>query len=271
MRSALVVCALAGCKFQAPAASSDAELEIDAAPGVDVPLTDDGMMIDGPPLSPCMVPDSTGLIACYQLDDNLGGGAFVDSSGNGHDATESGFTAVTRPVPGPSQAIVIGSASSALAPQTAAFELTGDLTISAWVFPTNPPSNANSGVIDHDNQWAMSILNGKLSCWFQRQGQLTIADTTSFTNNSWQLIACTLTGNQGCVYRITPAGAVVKNCVAVNTAAAPGQNGISLGSFQNGSGAPEERWSGAVDDIRVYKRALGDPELCTLAGRTSCP
>jgi hypothetical protein len=176
-----------------------------------------------------------------------------------------------RDVPAISQAAQPNGNASALVPQNAAFELTNDFSLTAWMRPININTGQNEGILDHEGQWALSIFNGELACWFQRNPTLVRAQTGNFTQDAWQFVACTLTGTDGCVVRIDPAdGSIEQQCEDVTEAAATGSDGLSLGSFQNGSSVAHEIFNGQVDDLRVYSRALSSAELCTLAGRTTC-
>ena len=148
---------LTACGFSIPAAENST---------LDAPVGDADARLDGSDPNPCLAPDPTGLIACYQFENPLsnGAGVFVDQSGNGRDATVAGFTAVTRAVNTTSEAIMVGASASALVPQSAGFDLTGSFTLSAWILPINPDPGGNEGINDHEGQWAMSILNGQLAC-----------------------------------------------------------------------------------------------------------
>ncbi len=61
-------------------------------------------------------------------------------------------------------------------------------------------------------------------------------------------------------------------CRSDLTGAAPaGNSGFTVGSFEGNGGTIEERFQGAIDDVRVYRRALSAAELCEISGRSSCP
>lgn len=234
-------------------------------------------MPDGPPDSPAVAPGCElvplGQVACYQFEDILGDGVFTDGSGNARHAVATGFSTVTRDVPAASQAIVPGvNASAKVAEATAFSSLVGDFTITAWIHPENPTTgtNANEGIVDHEGAWALSIFEGKLRCWSNRNSGLFVVETTQWINNAWQLVACEVTGNQGCIHRFDEDGTDVRVCATVSGQGSNGGNGISIGSFQDGGGGVVEQWSGALDDLRIYARALSETELCTLSGHTAC-
>lgn len=231
-------------------------------------------MTDSPADAPAVAPGCEliplGQVACYQFEDLLGSGVFTDGSGNARDAVATGFSTVTRDVPTASQAIVPGANASAKVTDTAAFHLNGDFTITAWIRPENPDPGTNEGLVDHEGAWALSIFQGKLRCWSNRDAGLFVVETSSWINNAWQLVACEVTNNQGCIVQIDQDGVQTKTCATVSTPGSNGGNGISIGSFQDGGGAAQEPWNGALDDLRIYARALDDSELCTLSGHAAC-
>jgi hypothetical protein len=60
---------------------------------------------------------------------------------------------------------------------------------------------------------------------------------------------------------------VYRNGVVVNTVplqVAYDAQAIVIGSDVN-SGVPVQFWSGAMDDVRLYSRALSEPEIIALA------
>jgi hypothetical protein len=167
-----------------------------------------------------------------------------------------------------SQAALIASNVGAHIDQVPALELTGDYTIVAWFMPISP-SGGNDGIVDHNGQWAFSVENQQITCWWSRTGLL--KSLVPITADQWQLGACVITGTTGCVYRIDPAGSPAMSCRTDLTGAAPpGNSGVSIGSFETDGGGIEQRFRGAIDDVRVYKRALSIDELCTIAGRPGC-
>ncbi len=264
--AAVILCA--GCNYNPHAGTPDSELPADTA--TLLPDTGDASEPDSPiaMAQPCETPSQLGLLLCYQFDGDLG--QLDDSSPNNFDdPTVTDMTAVTRTVNGvTSQAALIGPNVDAHLPQDVALELTNNYTIVAWIRPINPSTN-NDGIADHNGQWAFSVENQQITCWWSRP---TLQKSlVPISGPFWQLAACVITGTTGCAYRIDETGAPTMSCRSDLTGAAPaGNSGVSIGSFEGNGGSIEERFRGEIDDLRVYKRALTTAELCVIAGRPGC-
>lgn len=272
MRSAAIWLCLFGCSFDPKAVGVVPGTDgapPDEAPPVDSPL--DPPPDTEPAVSPgCeLLPD--GLVACFQFEDDLTGTVLADGSGHGN-AAATGFMPTTRPFPADSQALLVTNSSAAKVANVTAHNLNGNFAITTWMRPDNPNPADNEGIIDHEGAWALSIAQGNLQCWSGRtNGGLFLVNTTDFENNAWQFVACQVNGNQGCIHRIDLDGNHRKVCAQITSTGSNGGNGFSIGSFQDGGGGVEDRFNGAIDDLRVYSRALPDTELCTLSGHTQCP
>jgi len=269
MRFVVAILLLTGaCSYTAPGAAAGDDTPPDATVTGDAA----GDTPDASSAASCSTLVPLGLVACYPLEDSMSGAtyAFSDESGHGHDAAASGFVATTRDLPAPSQAATVTGSSSAMVPQSSSFDLVTGYTLSVWVRPDNPPGG-NAGLLDHEGEWALSVNAGKASCWLNLDTGLAIVDTgTTVDNGNWQLLACTWNGQDLCASQIAAGGATVEQCQTVTGNPTPGFNGYSLGTFQNGTG-PEEPFTGSIDDLRIYSRALSQTELCALIGRTLCP
>ena len=268
MRLGVATVWLLGCSY-APSSG----VETDGPQPSDAPL-EDGPPADAPldsrvTASCDLIPN--GLVACYQLDDTLTNGSttFVDSEGN-HDAPATGFLPTIRDVPANSAAVMVTPSSSAKAPESPAWALAGNFTVTAWIKPINPNSNENEGIVDHEAAWAMSIDHGELTCWSNRNSGLFTVAMSTFDSNAWQLVACRVNGNDGCITKIGADGAIAQACGMANANGTAGKNGISIGSFQDDGGGAVEQFNGAIDDLRIYARGLSNGELCTLAGHSTC-
>jgi hypothetical protein len=272
VKAAVAFVCLVGCSF-APTESQGTGDALDDAPPTDGPgdAQDPDAPLDGRPAAPGCELIASGLVACYQLDDTLTNGAttFIDKA-NDHDAPAVNFVATTRDVPADSPAMLVTETSSAKAAQSSDFSLTGNFTIVAWIKPINPDTIQNEGIVDHEGAWAMSIDGNRLKCWSNRTSGLFTVDMATFQNNVWQLVACEVNGNDGCINQIAADGVHTKKCGMATGNGTNGNGGVSIGSFQNAGGQAEERFNGALDDLRIYARALSDAELCTLAGHAAC-
>lgn len=264
MRSWVIWPCLVGCSFSPSTGTAvdDGAVVRDGDPDAASDGAPDAAAASGCELVPA------GLVACYQFEGDLA--TFVDGSGNHHDAVATGFTAVTRDVPAASQAIDVGPAASATVPQSSELSLTSSFTITAWMRPTDPDTGANLGIVDHEGAWALSIDHGVLQCWSNRTNGLFQISTATFTNDAWQFVACTLASHTACVHQIDATATHTSKCAMATGNGTNGTNGFTIGSFQDGGGGIVDRFHGALDDIRIYSRALTAVELCTLSGHETC-
>jgi len=210
-------------------------------------------------------PDSD-LVAHYRLDDDLSGGAF-DSTGNGHTA----LCVQTCPTLGPGR-LDSGYAFSGVDILTVAdspdLRLLDGFTLTAWVNYTTP--NVQVSVLGKRygsvlNSWQLLIgdQNDLFICTTDTAstGRCDRSIPNVITTNSWHHIAMAWTGAAHVGYvdgtkRVEqPVGSVMYDAGAVLIGA----------DIDNTT--PLFQVTGSIDDVRIYKRALGDAQIAALAAQ----
>ncbi len=202
------------------------------------------------------------LVAWYTLDENAGT-TVADASGQGNGGNLQGGPAWVAGQSGSALQFVSTSANRVVANDSATLDITGSITLSAWVKSTKKDSQvilrkARQDSIDGYELGLSS--NGKA---FFRLNQKTSGDTFRIdsaasyaTNGVWQLI----TGSyDGTTLKIYINGVLQGNKAATTT--------IPLNNIALGVGSQDDGFhsmNGAIDDARVYRRALSEGEVLTL-------
>jgi hypothetical protein len=257
-----VVALLAACGFTRGAATGgpgDGSAQPDAAP--------DGA-IDAPPGSTCLTSDPS-LVLCLELDEPGLAAAPVarDTSGLGHDAALSAVTVSSRVVPATSQALALTGRSSLALGNVADFDMS-NFTLSAWV---KRSTRIEMGIIDTGRQYTLSLngVNGQVDCAVSSNGQTTaFVIGSGVQSNEWDLVACTYDGTNVCTYSFRNGSASgQQHCAGYTKPIDRGKGlGTTVGSWADGT----THFSGVIDQIRMYSRALTQQELCTAGGLSGC-
>lgn len=216
-----------------------------------------------------------GLVALWHLDD---GGSSTTTA----DSTSNGFTATL--VGSPPPAWVTSSAPIVFNPVAGTalkfdgvngyvtVAHTNDLnpfpfTATAW-FRTTNTANIVQGIVSKyadasANGWTMVVQNGHLRGFYYRNGSGTdrAIDATSaaaVADGAWHQAALTVDTNGGTLYLD---GSVVGSSAWGGPSGAPtGSDPLQIGHYS----AYTERFSGAIDEVAVWSRALSATEITTL-------
>lgn len=201
-------------------------------------------------------PPSTGTAAVYRLNENTGA-VIGDTSGNGNHGT---ITAATW-TPGKSgSALLFAGAGFVTIPDALALDIIGPGTISAWVRLTElgrwhgiiAKGNANTSAahnysieVSNSNRAEFSIGNGTAA--------LVVAPTQTIAQGVWTHLALTWDGTtvSGYLDGVLRASAIQNLTPAGNTSP------LWIGQYGGGS----DRTVGAIDDVRIYTRALSAAEI----------
>jgi hypothetical protein len=266
MRFAVLWLVATGCSFRLPGPAgsepSDDDVTPDAAPPGDAPLVT------------CTTSDDA-LTVCLELEDvgNLG----VDGSGKHHDAEIVSVMTMTRTLPEPSRAGMLGGASRIAIPDAADFNLSA-FTVAAWAMPTEAaPFGGEVGVLDLGAREAAIVLDdqGRLLCYVRTTQTLWFRSGATVPIGTWSFLACTYQPPMLCSYVIHGDGGVADRSCGSTTDGAPmhtsSQVGVRVGNVADDpAGAFGVPLAGAVDGVRVYQRALSAAELCASGGATGC-
>jgi hypothetical protein len=200
-------------------------------------------------------PTDPQLIACYQFE-----GDTTDSSANHLHAT---MTNVSFPPVKLGKAMQFAADSAADVPDSKAFDVTA-LTIEAWIWPSQLPSNGNrAGILDMNGQYGFFIhAGGDLAC---SGGGAEATAAAQLATDRWTHVACTHDGTAATIY---VDGVALSNATgaALRTG---GTTGISLAA-DNPPGAGS-RLIGLIDDVRMMNVARTAEQICDDAKNPTCP
>ncbi len=204
-------------------------------------------------------PGNSGLVAYYALDGNV-----EDGSGNGHHGTAVGDPVYVAGQVGSglsfdgtgAQYVSLGTLNPSAA--------TGLLSVSLWA-NWNGLSGQYQGLIGKRDSWAAAQMMWQIEAnidtgivRLQREGIADIA-TAALPIGEWYHVAITFDGAVGKVYMGGALGAEA----AFSFGTDPGSAMVFGASVANG-GNP---FNGALDEIRIYDRALSPFEIRYLAGQ----
>ncbi len=200
----------------------------------------------------CAPPPSLGLVAAYGFDETSGSGT-TDASGLGNHGTLSGAARTAGGRYG--RALTFDGANDQVAvPDNASLDLTGAMTLEAWV----RPSATNAG-------WRTVILKeqpGDLvyglyaaATGFRPSGHVfvggddtRVAGPTVLPADTWSHLATTYDGSSLRLY---------VNGDLADTLAVSGPMTVSNGLLRIGGNTIWDEWfQGSIDEVRVYDRAL---------------
>jgi hypothetical protein len=211
-----------------------------------------------------------GLIGYWKLDETVVGTA-ADSSGYGNTGTHTGTPSLSASVPssltfsdgrsvslnGTSQYVSLGNPST--------LNFAGQITIAAWVFNTN--STGTTDIVAHGYTTSPSaevylrIVDGRYDCGcWNGTGSYLANFTPSVSDvNSWVQLTCTYDGAAWNLYRN---GTLVNSSTTANGSMTVTDN-WAIGA----RGAGDQRFfSGNIDDVRIYNRALTATEAAAIGG-----
>lgn len=198
------------------------------------------------------------LIAHWQFDDTPSNGA-LDSTGHGH--TAACATACPTLVAGKvGMAYHFDAATQQALTVADSSAFRGNVTISAWMYADTAAGGAimskpvGTGT---DNSWQLEQLDtGPVS--FSGGSVHYLDSPTPIAPGAWHHVAGTWDGT---TKRLYVDGAMVASVAATLSY---DTHLVYLGADQN-TGTTVLYWNGALDDVRIYDRVLGDSEIAALA------
>jgi hypothetical protein len=198
----------------------------------------------------------SGLVAAYSFNEQSGT-TVLDSSGNQNNGSISGATRVAGKYG--NGLSFNGTSALVTITNSASFNLTTGMTVEAWV---NSASNTGWRCVitketTGDNIWAIYGSGGSATpgFWGVVNGSTYSATGTVLTLNTWTHLAATFDGTTIQFY---------KNGALAGSRAAPGALPITPNSlFIGGNSVFGEYFSGVIDEVRIYNRALAAAEIQT--------
>lgn len=204
-----------------------------------------------------------GLIGWWTMDTNdmsSTGATLYDKSGQNNNGTVTGTTTSTGRI-GQSRTFN-GTSDTIIAADNASLRFgVGSFTLSAWI----KTSNTNDrNIIDKyaatggGGQYSMQISSNKLRCWTWNAAYGPVqSSNTTITDNKWHHVLCSVSSD-GTTVTVYVDGAADGS----NTATA--KNSDSDSTFKIGSNSTPTYFTGSLDDVRIYNRALSAAEVAQL-------
>src|SRR4051812_42526893 len=204
-----------------------------------------------------LAPAAPGLVAAYGMEE-AGGTTLSDLSGNGNNGVLSGATWTSAGRFG-SALRFNGTNNFVTVPDSASLDLTTGMTQEAWVNPAALGSifrtvtlKDRPGGLVYDlyaTSGGKAAPSGEISI----AGDKSVAGTTAIPLNTWTHLATTYDGAFQRLY---------VNGVQVAQRAQTGSIGTSTGALRiGGNQVWGEYFDGAIDEVRVYNRALVVTEI----------
>jgi tetratricopeptide (TPR) repeat protein len=199
-----------------------------------------------------------GLVGWWKFDETEGVVA-ADSSGNGHNGSLQG-NPVWRPQGGRfGGAIELGGHGDYVKiGNESAFDITGQITIAAWVNIKSIPQEWTGIVTKGDSAWRMSTEYAQNAFHFGLAREDYLNGRANVSPGQWHHIACTYDGQKMSTY------------VDGRLDASRPRNGpIGTNDFPVCIGENIELtghcWHGLIDDVRIYNYALSEGQVKALA------
>jgi hypothetical protein len=209
-------------------------------------------------------PSPTGLMAAYGFKEGSGN-TVADASGNNNTGTISGATWTSAGKYG-SALSFNGSSSYVQAPHSPSLNISGNtLTLSAWVTTTTTsgsriivgkPVQANTHAAPYF-AYTLHMLNGGTPrfCVTVGGSLRCVAASQNLLPNTWTHIAGVYDGTALRIYLDGVQRGTLALSGNLNTYTTP----LRIGT----NGGLSEVWSGRIDEVRIYQRALTTSELQT--------
>ncbi len=194
------------------------------------------------------------LVAAYSFNEGTGLTA-TDSSGCGNNGTLDGAVWFGGKFGG---ALAFDGMSQVTVPDSPSLDLTEGMTLEAWVYPLETPSSWTTVVMKEQGAGLVYTLyagspENQPSTWIFTTGENGFSAPTTLPLAEWSHLAATYDGTNLCLYvnglkagsQVIPGGMVVSS------------HNLSIG----GNGIWGEYFTGMIDEVRVYSRALTAGEI----------
>jgi hypothetical protein len=209
-------------------------------------------------------PTSSGLIAYYSFD-----GDVVDHLGNGNDGMNNGATFVTGKS---GKALSFDGANSYVLAHISG-SVPKSLTLEAWIYPKAGGvvfSELGQGTINsgwHDSQMEV-LTTGETKVGIWTGGSMGGVSLGTYPFNSWHHVVMTYDNNNNIIEGYVD-GSLIKSATYTKTYPDDLWYAIGASDYTNlGSGA---YFSGLIDEIRIYSRALSQAEIQANMNSSTAP
>jgi hypothetical protein len=208
---------------------------------------------------------NSGLVGYWTFDGNNSNwrtDTTADSSGNGNTGALVSMSITTSPVPGKIGGALKFNGTSQLVAvnDSASLEVTGSLTISAWIRTTNTSASYREIVRKSDSGGPPGYfltLNAANKIALTTSGVVGEYDNgfTYASDGKWHLVTGSFNGTT-CTLYLDGVSQISYACGALTTDTSE----LAIGALFN-FGNPVHEFPGSIDDVRVYNRALSAQEV----------
>ncbi len=209
---------------------------------------------------------TNGLVGYWNLDEGTGTTA-LDLSGNGNGGTlVNGPTWVNGQISGALSFNGTNNYTNVGSPSNGSLDFgTGDFTLSAWInLPTTPAANewvfakGGSGTVGYNIYISTS---NKFNCSIQATGgsNQSLSGNTTLAVGSFKYVACVFSRANGIYGYLDGVFNASTTYASGNTNSVTNSSNFRIGSYSSGN-----YFSGLIDDVRVYNRALSAAEIQAL-------
>lgn len=193
-----------------------------------------------------------GLLAWWRFNENTGTTA-ADSTGNGHTAT---LTSGTTWTPGRAGSSIYIASSTQMAATATGKPIPAAFTISAWMNPTN--ASGIDTIFSFGSTAAFRTNGSRLR--FTTFGVLDHdTNTGMFSGGTWTHVAVTFTPGVADGAKFYVNGVLAQSMTSSSLSTPTGVWRIG------GTHIASEWFGGALDDVRLYNRVLGDADIALIA------
>ena len=204
---------------------------------------------------------ASGMVAAYGFEEGSGS-QVTDASGHGNTGSLSGTTWVSNGRVG--QALSFGSGSMITVNDSASLDSTSGLTLEAWVYPTAAGSSWENLIIkpngDPGSTSPCYVLQGatppnQVPSFFISSASSNLVAASALPLNTWSYVAATYDGTTIRLY---------VNSLMVGSEPQSGAISTSTDALTIGGNTYSgQNWTGLIDEIRIYNRALTSNEIQT--------
>ena len=218
----------------------------------------------------------SGLVGLWTFDGADFTTTVTDASGNGNTGSLFGGTRFNMKTNGKfGQALLLDGAPVGnedgqylSVNDAASLDITGDITLAAWV-KRDVVGGVDGIITKNDNvTWSYDLyVNSSNQLGFDINGSNVANSSNTVADTEWHHVAATRSGSTIVFYIDGTAAGVGLNGTAFNSGSMP----VSVGTFSVESPCGSGCFDGAIDDARIYNRALSTTEVKRLynLGRTT--
>jgi hypothetical protein len=202
-------------------------------------------------------PDPSGLVAAYGFEE-ASGSSVADGSNNSNTGTITGATRTASGRFG-SALTFNGTSDWVTVPDASSLDLTNAMTLEAWVRPAAVTGWRTVLMKEQTNGLVYSLYantdTNRPSAHVNPGNEVDTRGTAQLAVNTWAHLAATYDGANLRLY---------VNGTLASTHAVTGNMVNSTGALRMGGNQPWGEWfSGQIDEVRVYRRALSASEIAS--------